>query len=442
MSIEYAVNPPSLRWEKFLQLTIFLALGCALYASLSGNVFQPLWDVVAELDWPHHILLPSMWWAAMGLLLLAYRTILWVRYREFSLVSAQDAPLLTVIIPAYNEGPMVEKTIDSVASANYPHGRLEIFVIDDGSRDTTWDYITRAAARHPGLVTTLRFPENRGKRAALSAGFRRARGEVLVTIDSDSIIEKDTLLAIAAPFQDPRVGAVAGRVAVYNRHQGFIPRMLHVRFTLSFDFLRASESSYRTVYCCPGALAGYRAAVVREVLPEWETQTFLGAACTFGEDRALTNYILRAGYDSVYQRSAVVHTIVPTTYRKLSKMLLRWDRSYVREELRLARILWKRPLLARITTLVERTITNLRYPIGYATLAMLVVLTAYNPMTLLRLIVSIGVISLLYTLYYLRSERSWDFVYGIAYAYFSFVALAWIFPYALVTARARSWLTR
>ena len=55
---------------------------------------------------------------------------------------------------------------------------------------------------------------------------------------------------------------------------------------------------------------------------------------------------------------------------------------------------------------------------------------------------SIGIVSTLYTLYYLRSERSWDFIYGIAYAYFSFIALTWIFPYAVVTARARSWMTR
>ena len=133
------------------------------------------------------------------------------------------------------------------------------------------DVCLRAAERHPGLVTTLRFPENRGKRAALSTGFRRARGEVLVTIDSDSIIEQNTLLAIVGPFRDPRVGAVAGRVSVYNRHEGIIPRMLHVRFILSFDFLRAAESSYRTVYCCPGALAGYRASVFRKGLPAWET---------------------------------------------------------------------------------------------------------------------------------------------------------------------------
>lgn len=442
MNIEYAVTQQSLRWEKSLQLAILLALGWALYASFAGNVFQPLWNAVIERQWPHHIILPSIWWAAMGMLLLGYRTILWLRYRGFTLATSQDAPALTIIIPAYNEGAMVEKTIDSVAAADYPRDKLEIFVVDDGSRDDTWDYISRAAQRHPGLVTALRFPENRGKRAALATGFRRARGQVLVTIDSDSIIERHTLLAIAGPFRDPRVGAVAGRVSVYNRHQGIIPRMLHVRFILSFDFLRAAESSYRTVYCVPGALAGYRAEVVREVLPEWENQTFLGAACTFGEDRALTNYILQAGYDSVYQRSAVVHTIVPTTYRKLSKMLLRWDRSYVREELRLARILWKRPLVARYTTLIERTITNLRYPVSYATLAMLLVLVAQDPAMLLRVAMSIGVMSLLYTLYYLRSERSWDFVYGIAYAYFSFATLFWIFPYAVFTARARSWLTR
>jgi len=442
MNIEYAVTRQGLRWDKSLQTVIFLGLILAVYASFSGHVFQPLWDAITEHEWPQQILLPSLWWAALGMLLLAYRTLLWLNYRGFDLATSQDAPVLSVIIPAYNEGAMVEKTIDSVAAADYPRDKLEIFVVDDGSRDDTWEYITRAAQRHPGLVTTLRFAQNRGKRAALATGFRRARGEVLVTIDSDSIIERDTLLAIAGPFHDARIGAVAGRVSVYNRKQGIIPRMLHVRFILSFDFLRAAESSYRTVYCCPGALAGYRANIVREVLPEWEKQTFLGAACTFGEDRALTNYILQAGYDSVYQRSAVVHTIVPTTYRKLSKMLLRWDRSYVREELRLARILWKRPLVARITTLVERTITNLRFPVSYATLAMLLMLIADDPVTLIRVAMSIGIMSMLYTMYYLRSERSWDFVYGIAYAYFSFAALFWIFPYALVTARARSWLTR
>jgi len=379
----------------------------------------------------------------MGTLLLAFRTWLWWRYRPFAPATTDNAPSLTVIIPAYNEGPMVAQSIDSVARAAYPRERLEIFVIDDGSRDDTWEHILAAARRHPGLVTTLRFPANRGKRAALETGIRQARGDIVVTIDSDSVIEPQTLLAIAGPFRHKRIGAVAGKVAAHNRSAGLIPRMLHVRFVLSFDMLRAAQSTYGTVYCTPGALSAYRTSVVREVLDEWISQTFMGVPCTFGEDRALTNLILARGYDSVYQRPAVVHTMVPTTYAKLCKMYLRWDRSYVREEFRfLSQVVWARPWRARLISLFDTTITNLRYPVAYLSLALLVLLVVSDPMALVRVIVVIGVMSGFYMLYYLRSERSLDFVYGILYSYFAFFALFWIFPYAVATVRARSWMTR
>ena len=95
---------------------------------------------------------------------------------------------------------------------------------------------------------------------------------------------------------------------VYNRRAGLIPRMLHVRFILSFDFLRSVQSTYGTVYCCPGALSAYRTSVVRDVLPAWLEQKFWGVACTYGEDRSLTNFILKQGYDSVYQNTAVVRS--------------------------------------------------------------------------------------------------------------------------------------
>jgi hyaluronan synthase len=355
---------------------------------------------------------------------------------------AEEAPLLTVIVPAYNEGAMVELAVASIAQARYPRERLEIFAIDDGSTDDTWRYIQRAARRFPGLVTALRMPTNTGKRAALVAGIRRARGEIVVTVDSDSVIERDTLLAIAGPFRDARVGAVAGKVLVYNRRTGLIPRMLHVRFVLSFDFLRSAQSMFRTVYCCPGTLAAYRMAAVREVLEKWEHQHFLGVQCTYGEDRAMTNFILAAGYDTVYQRSAVVHTVVPETYGKLCRMFLRWDRSYIREELRFARIVWKRPPLWRALALYESTVTNLRFPIGYLSIGLWIVHTFEDPGAFVRMLLAILMASTVYGLYYLRSERSWDVVFGVVYAYFSFFALTWIFLYAALTLRARGWLTR
>lgn len=429
-------------WDTLLIIGIFVSIWAIVIGAFASGAFEPLFEAAAQAQWSAVILRPSVLWFAMGVLLLTLRTALWIGYRERAPATHADAPLLTVVIPAFNEGAMVERTIDSCAAATYPHERLEIIVVDDGSRDDTWMHIERAARRHPGLVTPIRFPENRGKRAALAAGFERGRGEVFVTIDSDSIIEPQTLLAMTGPFREARIGAVAGKVVVLNRQRGWIPKMLQVRFTLSFDFLRAAQSTYGSVYCCPGALAAYRASLVKKILPRWLNQRFLGVNCTIGEDRALTNDILALGYDTIYQRAAVVHTVVPENYRKLCRMYLRWDRSYIREELRLLRILWKRPFYARCMTIFEQTFTNLRFPIAWTAMALLVMLSIEDPYTIVRVLVSIGTAATLYALYYLRSERSWNFVYGIAYAYFSFFALFWIFPYALATARARSWLTR
>ena len=429
-------------WDTLLVAGIFVSIWALVVSAFATGLFEPVFEAAAQGRWSAVILRPSVLWFAMGVLLLTLRTALWVSYRERAPATRDDAPSLTVVIPAFNEGAMVERTIDSCAAASYPRDRLEIIVVDDGSRDDTWMHIKRAARRHPGLVTPIRFPENRGKRAALAAGFERGRGRIFVTIDSDSVIEPQTLLAMAGPFREARIGAVAGKVVVLNREAGWIPKMLQVRFTLSFDFLRTAQSTYGSVYCCPGALAAYRASLVKTILPRWLNQRFLGVTCTTGEDRALTNDILALGYDTIYQRTAVVHTVVPENYQKLCRMYLRWDRSYIREELRLFRILWKRPFYARCMTIFEQTFTNLRFPIAWTAMALLVVLSIEDPYTIVRILVSIGSAATLYALYYLRSERSWNFVYGIVYAYFSFFALFWIFPYALLTVRARAWLTR
>jgi hyaluronan synthase len=87
-------------------------------------------------------------------------------------------------------------------------------------------------------------------------------------------------------------------------------------------------------------------------------------------------------------------------------------------------------------------ITNLRYPVHYACLVLLAATMPYHPLSLLRLMIVIGLVSAINTLYYLRSERSPDFFYGILYAYYSVFGLFWIFPFAVFTVRSRGWLTR
>jgi len=413
-----------------------------IYLTIHNSLLRPVLIEVRVHHWARVILHPSILWTLMSTVLLGLRTILWFRYVPFPSANLESAPSLTVVIPAYNEGEMVLKAIESVATAQYPQDRLEIFVIDDGSTDNTWQFIRLAAARFPQLVKPIRMDKNHGKRTALAEGFRNVKTEVVVTLDSDSVLEPDSLLAITGPFCDPKVGAVAGKVAVYNRQQGLIPQMLHVHYLLSFDVQRAGESSFRTVYCCPGALSAYRTSVLREVLDRWIQQTFLASPCTFGEDRAMTNLILASGYDTVYQRSALVHTLVPVTYSKLCKMFIRWDRSYVREELGFMRILWRRPLHARLIALFDRFVQNAGYPVQYASLFLLAPVVIHRPWTLPHILLGIGLMSMLKMTYYLRTERPLSLWYGVFFSYFALVALFWVFPYAAVTVRARSWLTR
>ena len=436
-----SVCEPSRLWAYGIYASIMV--GLLLIASYQFSVIVP--RVLAAATSRSGIELLAyvgVFWVVLGFVLVVVRTALWMAYRPAPAATRETAPGLTVIIPAYNEGAMVLQSIESAVHADFPRERLEILVIDDGSKDDTWSYIRQAAERYPGLVTAVRQPNNQGKREALALGFARARGEILVTIDSDSVIERGALLAIAGPFRDARVGAVAGKVLVYNRVHGLIPRMLHVRFIISFDMRRAAESVYRNVFCCPGALTALRADAVRSVLERWRNQHFLGSRCTFGEDRAMTNYLLDSGYDALYQRTAVVHTVVPHAFGKLCRMLLRWDRSYVREELRFARIVWKRPWPTRLLASFDRFITNGRFPISYSGLAVLPLVLAQDPGITVPMLGVMGGVSLFNVLYYLRSERSFDFLYGVLYAYFYSFALFWIFPYALATVRARSWLTR
>ena len=422
--------------------TLLLAVGLLFYLGLARNALQPLLLALHREGWHRVVLEPAVALGYLGLGLSALRVALWAAYRPTPPVAPDHAPMLTVVIPAYNEGAMVGRSIDSVARAHYPPERLQILAVDDGSRDDTWEHMQRAAARHPLLVRTLRLPANRGKRAALAAGFAEARGEVLVTIDSDSVIEPGTLLAMVAPFRDPRVGAVAGRVAVLNRFEGLIPRMLHVRYALSFDFLRAAQSTLGNVVCCPGALSAYRASAVRRALPAWLGQRFLGQPCTIGEDRAMTNHMFALGYDVRYQGDAVVHTMAPTTYRGLCKMFLRWSRSQVREDWRLLGLLRMRPVPARLVASLDLLTTDLGYVFGLGALALALHAAVGEPRVLGYMALAVLLGAAPGALYFLRLERSLECLYGIAYGLFSAFALFWIMPYAAVTVRARGWLTR
>lgn len=397
-----------------------------------------------------HNLVPWLWGmvastALLKFLVLGWRVWLVGTYRPTPPCAESELPSCTVVVPAYNEGSQVRETIHSIAASDYPARKLQIIAVDDGSVDDTWKWMELAAAELPGRVKLVRLARNQGKREALHQGIKKAKGEVLVTIDSDSLVDPQTLNHLVAPFvADPSVGAVAGNVRVLNQRQGIIPRMLDVNFTYSFDFIRASQSRVNTVMCTPGALSAYRRSVVMRVLPRWLRQRFLGQPAKIGEDRAMTNLILSSGYHVVFQREALVYTKVPVRYGGLCKMFLRWARSNVRETLVMTSFAFTRfrktPAKgARVNLLLgwfSLTAGEVFKVIGLAYLVASPLI--YGPYLLMGAATASLVPCLVYALRYRKSDCLW----AVPYSIFWVLGMSWISLYALFTARRSSWLTR
>ncbi|MGZ4481527.1 MAG: glycosyltransferase family 2 protein [Gaiellales bacterium] len=166
-------------------------------------------------------------------------------------------PTASIVIPAFNEEACIGQTVDACYAAEYPDGKLEVVVVDDGSSDGTWSEMLAAQRRHPTLVC-VRFSHNRGKRAAMAEGIRRSTGEVCVFIDSDSVIEPDGLGAIMADFRDERVGAVVGTADVLNKTKNPVTKMQQVRYYVAFRVIKGSESIFGAVTCASGCFSAYR----------------------------------------------------------------------------------------------------------------------------------------------------------------------------------------
>lgn len=121
---------------------------------------------------------------------LLYLFRLYFKYRDTASVSDKSLPSCTVIVPAYNEGELVYKTLHSLAASDYPNEKLQIISIDDGSKDDTWQWMIKAKHELGDRIAIYQQPENKGKRHALYRGFAIGTGEVFITVDSDSIVKK------------------------------------------------------------------------------------------------------------------------------------------------------------------------------------------------------------------------------------------------------------
>lgn len=255
-------------------------------------------------------------------------------------------PTVAVVVPAYNEGESVVHTIEACLAQDYPPELLQVIVVDDGSTDDTWARIARVAQAHPTRVRIQTLVANQGKRAAMVHGARLTDSEIVVFVDSDSEPAPDGISAIVQAFADERVGAASGLTHARNPDVNALTRMQAARYLLSFQLLKAAESVVGAVTCCSGCFAAYRRSAIEPLLDEWAHQRFLGVECTYGDDRALTNRVLRSGHRSVYHSGAVAVTDVPESWSTFLRQQLRWKKSWVREGPILLSHLWRSHPLA------------------------------------------------------------------------------------------------
>ena len=362
-------------------------------------------------------------------------------------IDPEYTPGVTIIIPCFNEETWIEKTIISCVNQDYPIDKLEVLVVDDCSTDKSAEMIQDTIARleererRYNISERVKYvpqPKNGGKREALARGAKIAKHELIVFVDSDSFLDVYAIRNLVQPFKDPKMAGVSGRTDVANTYTNALTKMQGVRYYIAFRIMKAAEAYFDAVTCLSGPLSCYRKSVVLENMDAWLNQKFLGQRATFGDDRSMTNFILR-NHRTGFQDTSVVYTIVPNDHKTFLKQQMRWKRSWLRESLIAASFMWrKEPFMAVFFY------AGLIVPIA----APVVVLynLIYIPLTRrvlpITFLVGLLMMSLLMSVaqLFLRKSKTW--LYGLLFCLYYEAVLLWQMPWAWVTFWKSTWGTR
>ncbi len=254
----------------------------------------------------------------LGLARLAFMAVLalWHRIlepgREPAMLDPDTGPLISVLIPCFNEEKVIVESVRRILGSHWP--RLEVLVLDDGSKDATSAVVQAAFGDEP-RVKLLTF-ENGGKARALNRGLLQTAGEIVVALDADTLFPPDTLPQLARWFVDPRVGAVAGNALVGNR-LNLITRWQALEYVTAQNLERRALAVLGAVTVVPGAVGAWRRSVLTE----------LGGypSDTLAEDQDLTLAVQRAGWRVEFDSSARAYTEAPDTVRGLLNQRFRWS---------------------------------------------------------------------------------------------------------------------
>ena len=220
-------------------------------------------------------------------------------------------PLVSVVIPAHNEQMAIEATVRNALASEYSH--IEVVVVDDGSTDRTAEILDSRFAADARV--RIHHQVNRGKPAALNQALAMCTGEVIVTIDADTLVDPAAIGRLVRHFVDPGTGAVAGNIKVGNRTR-WITRWQALEYITSQNMEKRAFDLLNCITVVPGALGAWRAEAVRAA------GGFV--ADTLAEDADLTISLRRRGWRISYDEEAEAYTEAPESPGALIRQRFRW----------------------------------------------------------------------------------------------------------------------
>ena len=282
------------------------------------------------------IILESTILTAISIYLLIFLTLLIIRYAVLIMYSFMEhleylvkrneeshadqisdaaLPMITLVVPAYNEGMVIQAAVRSLLLLDYPN--YEVLVIDDGSSDDTYEKSLAVAREDHDVPIRVITKPNGGKADALNTGMTHARGEFILNMDGDTKLSRNTLRACIRHFDNPSIGAVAGNVKVLNR-DNIWTKLQALEYVEGLAMARKAQSFMRAVNIIPGPLGMFRKTVLQQA-GGYDHDTF-------AEDCDLTLKLLMRGWHIAYEPTAIAWVETPSRLLDLLKQRYRWTR--------------------------------------------------------------------------------------------------------------------
>ncbi|HEY6826833.1 MAG TPA: glycosyltransferase family 2 protein [Gemmatimonadaceae bacterium] len=259
--------------------------------------------------------------AFLMITMLRYLVLLWLGYLQHveskTRVDSEERfePLVTILVPAYNEEAVIQGAIRSLLELDYP--AYDVLVIDDGSTDQTYAKAAELEGYYGRATVRVVSKSNGGKASALNTGIGLARTPFVLCMDGDSRLSVGTLKHAMPHFRDPHVGAVAGNVKVVNR-RNLWTCLQALEYIEGLNMARRAQGFVHAVNIVPGPIGIFR----RDALSRAGGYD----SDTYAEDADLTLKLLTDGWHIVYEDQAIAYTEAPETLFDLLKQRYRWTR--------------------------------------------------------------------------------------------------------------------